>query len=67
MQRFKIYQVPHKGFRSAIAQLVIQAGSADYNDDADLAAVRIARENKARHAAGLPTCSTSDETARSST
>ncbi len=119
MQRFKIYQVPHKGFRSAIAQLVIQAGSADYNDDHDLSTLRIAtesvfssldhhaqveeqfilselarvdaqaakadvevhrqledvqsralalldriaRENKARQAAGLPACSASDETA----
>jgi hypothetical protein len=45
MQRFKPYQVPHKGFRSAIARLVTQAGSTDYSDDTDLAALRAATES----------------------
>jgi Hemerythrin HHE cation binding domain len=45
MQRFKPYQVPHKGFRTAIAKLVMQAGSADYTDDTDLAALRVATES----------------------
>jgi hypothetical protein len=45
MQRFKPYQVPHKGFRSAIARLVTQAGSTDYSDDTDLATLRAATES----------------------
>ncbi|MGE0313383.1 MAG: hemerythrin domain-containing protein [Lautropia sp.] len=44
MARFKIYQIPHKGLRQAIAQLVLQAGSTDYTDDAELAALRTATE-----------------------
>jgi hypothetical protein len=45
MQRHKPYQVPHKGFRSAIAKLVMQAGSADYTDDADLTTLRAMTES----------------------
>jgi Hemerythrin HHE cation binding domain len=44
MARFKIYQIPHEGLRQSIAQLVHQAGSADYTDDAELAALRAATE-----------------------